>query len=146
MPPQQGGLVDEDDISKGYDIACSRFLSLVVGVGAGDQVRQDGRRLAAHQDPVSLDLYGPHGMGDTICGGTIARGLQGQLPGRFCLKKGCGQVKFGTAAARGLLCQGEQCLGLLRALPHGRGCGSGTQGFAQKLQRHGGVEGQHPPA
>ena len=61
---------------------------------------QNGRRLTAHQDPVGLDLYGPHGIGDTICGGTIVRGLQGQFPGRFCLKKGCW---FTTHAAKSSL-------------------------------------------
>ena len=111
--PSRGGSVDKDDISKGYDVARGWILSSVGGVGAGDQVRQDGRCLVAHQDPVSLDLYGPHGIRDTICGGTIARGFQGQLPDRVLFEKGVsvhdprGQVKFGTAAAWGLLCQGE---------------------------------------
>ena len=39
-------------------------------------------------------------VGVPICGGTIARGFQGQLPDRFCLKKGC---RFTTHAAKSSL-------------------------------------------
>ena len=35
-----------------------------------------------------------------LCGGTIARGLQGQFPDRFCLKRGC---RFSTHAAKSSL-------------------------------------------
>ena len=37
----------------------------------------------------SFRLYGPHGASTGICGGIIARGLQGQFPDRFCLKTRC---------------------------------------------------------
>ena len=35
-------------------------------------------------------LYGPHKSGTGICGGIVARGVQGQFPDRFCLKTRCG--------------------------------------------------------
>ena len=98
-PSERGGSVDGEDASVGYDVARASFISSVDGVGAGDQVKRDGRRLAAHQEPVGLlGLYGPHGVGQVICGGTIARGLQ--FPDRFCLKKGC---RFTTHASKSSL-------------------------------------------
>ncbi len=78
--PPRGLLADDDDSNEDYDVARGGFLSSVAGVGAGNHLKNDARRLAAHQDPVGLDLYGPHAIGESICGGTIARGLQGQFP------------------------------------------------------------------
>ncbi len=58
-------------------------------MSTGDQVLRDGRTLAAKKGPRGLLLYGAHGPGTRICGGVIARGLQGHFPDRFCLKTGC---------------------------------------------------------
>ncbi len=97
-PPR--GSADDNDSNKDYDAARVGFRSSVAGVGAGYQLKSDAKCLAAHQDPVGLDLYGPHASGESICGGTIARGLQGQFPHRFCLKGGC---RFTSHAAKSSL-------------------------------------------
>ena len=94
------GLADDDVTSQEYDVARGGFLSSDAGVGAGNQLKTDARRLSAPQGPAGLDLYGPHAIGESICGGTITRGLQGQLPDRFCLKRGC---RFTTHAAKSSL-------------------------------------------
>jgi hypothetical protein len=49
-------LADDDDSNEDYDVARVGFQSSVAGVGAGYQLKSDAKRLAAHQDPVGLDL------------------------------------------------------------------------------------------
>ena len=96
------GLIDDDKVSQEYDVARGGgFLSSVAGVGTRNQInRTDDRRPAAQQDPEGLGLYGPHSSEALVCGGTIARGLQGQFPDRFCIKKSC---RFSSHAAKSSL-------------------------------------------
>ena len=60
-----------------------------VRVPAGVQVLRDDRKFAAKKSSIGLLLYGPHQPRTQICGGIIARGIQGQVHDRFCLKTGC---------------------------------------------------------
>ena len=94
------GSVDDDEASQEYDVVRGGSLSSGAGGGTGIRLKSDERRLGTQQDPEVLGLYGPHDAGASVCGGTIARGLQGQFPDRFCIKKSC---RFSSHAAKSSL-------------------------------------------
>ncbi len=87
---------DNDEENGAYDVDRGS-IPIVGGAGGEEQAKRDGRRLAAHQELMGQLLYGPHGPDTRICGGIIARGLQGQFPDRFCLKTAC---RFTTHASK----------------------------------------------
>ena len=97
---------NEDDHADNYPPDGGIFVSSVAGAPAGGPIVRNSRKFATKKGPTCLLLYGPHGPGTRICGGVIARGVQGQFPDRFCLKTECTFTSHRTKSYLGNLVKG----------------------------------------
>lgn len=100
------GNENEEDHDDKYPPDGGIFVSSAAGVPTGGPIIRDSRKFAPKKGPTGLLLYGPHGPGTCICGGVIARGVQGQFPDRFCLKTGCTFTSHRTKSYLGNLVRG----------------------------------------
>ena len=101
--------VDDGDTAEDdgffYGEAAGAYHFAASGGGAGVGNKSNGSRPATKVGVPTHGLYGPHGSGTGICGGIVARGLQGQFPDCFCLKTRCG---FASDSSKNYLSKLEQ--------------------------------------